>query len=147
MRYDEVVRLIKRVLRNEQAIRQAIAEKRAARAKPAEGGGRAPGHISKPTETAALQNLTPVDFIYFCVGWRKEKIRLDRPEEWLACIDAVKYSLVPWEQKFMSRAFTSQDWEACPELNVSRTAFYEMKKEIVARIAVTAAARGLLKDD
>ncbi len=145
MRYDEVVRLIKRVLRNEQAIRQAIAEKRAARAKPAEGGGRAPGHISKPTETAALQNLTPVDFIYFCVGWKKEKVRLDRPEDWIACIDAVKYSLVPWEQKFMARAFTSQDTEACEELNVSRITYYAMKREIISRVALVAASKGLLE--
>ena len=145
MEYDEIVRLIKRILRNEKAIREAVAEKREQMAPREEVAGRAPGHISKPTEAAALQNLTPIDFIYFYAGWNREKTRLDAPEVWLVCIDEVRAALEPWEQKFMSRAFTSQDWQNYEDLNVSRNAYYAIKKEIVAKIAVKAAARGLLE--
>lgn len=145
MEYDEIVRLIKRILRNEKAIREAVAEKREQMAQREEVAGRAPGHISKPTEAAALQNLTPIDFVYFYAGWNREKTRLDAPEVWLSCIDEVRAALEPWEQKFMSRAFTSQDWQNCADLNVSRITYYATKKEIVSRVAVKAAARGLLE--
>ncbi len=144
MDYEEITQTVKRILKNEKKIRQAIAEKRAARTKPTDGGGRAPGHISKPTEVAALQNLTPVDFIYFCAGWKREKIRLDRPEEWMACIDEVKHSLVPRERELMTQAFTAQDWEVCAELNISRITYYAVKREIISRVAVAAATKGLL---
>ncbi len=146
MDYEEITRTIKQILKNEKKIRQAIAEKRAEMAKPASGIGRAPGHISKPTEAAALQNLTPVGFIYFYSGWRKEKIRLDRPEEWLACIDAVKQSLVPREREFMTQAFTEQDWEVCADFDVPRSTLYNMKREIISRVAVAAAMKGLLRE-
>ena len=145
MEYEEITKLIKLILRNEKAIRQAVAEKRAEQAKHEETVGRAPGHISKPTEIAALQNLTPIDFVYFRAGWRKQKFRLDNPEKWLECIDKVRGSLRPWDQKFMRRAFTSQDWRVCAELDVSRISYYALKKEIVSKIAVKAASAGLLE--
>lgn len=145
MEYDEIVRLIKRILRNEKAIREAVAEKREQMAQREEVAGRAPGHISKPTEAAALQNLTPIDFVYFYAGWRKEKIRLTYPETWLACLDEVRASLSPWEQKFMERAFVSQDWEICADLGIARTAFYALKKDIVSQIAIKAARFGIIE--
>lgn len=145
MEYEEMNRLIKLILKNERVIRQAVAEKRASFAKHEETVGRAPGHISKPTEIAALQNLTPIDYVYFRAGWRKQKIRLDNPEKWLECIDKVRGSLRPWDQKFMNRAFTSQDWRVCAELGVSRRAFYTLKTEIVSKVAVKAASAGLLE--
>ena len=145
MEYEEITKLIKLILRNEKAIRLAVAEKRASFAKHEETVGRAPGHISKPTEIAALQNLTPIDYVCFRAGWRKQKFRLDNPEKWLECIDKVRGSLRPWDQKFMRRAFTSQDWRVCAELDVSRISYYALKKEIVSKIAVKAASAGLLE--
>ena len=145
MEYEEITKRIKLILRNEKAIRQAVAEKRASFAVHEETVGRAPGHISKPTEIAALQNLTPIEFVYFRSGWRKEKIRLDYPEKWLECIDRVRGSLRPWDRKFMNLAFTSQDWRVCSELGTSRRAFYTMKTEIVSKVAVKAASAGLIE--
>lgn len=146
MEYEETVRLIKIILRNEKTIRQDVAEKRASFAKHEETVGRAPGHISKPTEIAALQNLTPIDFVYFRAGWRKQKIRLDNPEKWLECIDKVRGSLRPWDQKFMRHAFTSQDWRVCADMGISQKTFYTLKKDIVSRIAVNAGRIGLLEE-
>ncbi len=145
MEYEEMNRLIKLILKNERVIRQAVAEKRASFVKREETVGRAPGHISKPTEIAALQNLTPIDCVYFRAGWRKQKIRLNNPEKWLECIDKVRGSLRPWDQKFMNRAFTSQDWRVCAELGVARRVFYTLKTEIVSKVAVKAASAGLLE--
>lgn len=146
MEYEETVKLIKIILRNEKTIRQAVAEKRASFAKHEETVGRAPGHISKPTEIAALQNLTPIDYISFRAGWRREKIRLEHPESWLACIDRVRDALPEWDQKFMRRAFTSQDWRVCADMGISRRAFYTMKKDLISRIAVRAGRIGLLEE-
>ena len=146
MEYEEITKLIKLILRNEKAIRQAVAEKRAEQAKYEETVGRAPGHISKPTEIAALQNLTPIDYISFRAGWRREKIRLEHPESWLMCIDRVRDALPEWDQKFMRRAFTSQDWRVCADMGISRRAFYTMKKDLISRIAVRAGRIGLLEE-
>ncbi len=145
MEYEETIRLIKLILKNEKVIRQAVAEKRAEQAKHKETVGRAPGHISKPTEIAALQNLTPIEFVYFRAGWRKSRVILENPEKWLECIDKVRESLRPWDQKFMRRAFTSQDWRVCAEMDVSRVSYYALKKEIASKIAVKAASAGLLE--
>ena len=146
MEYEEAVWFIKLILKNEKVIRLAVAEKRASFAKHEETVGRAPGHISKPTEIAALQNLTPIDYVCFRAGWRKQKIRLDNPEKWLECVDNVRGSLRPWDQKFMRRAFTSQDWRVCAEMGMSQKTFYTLKKEIVSKIAVKAASAGLLEE-
>ena len=145
MEYEEAVWFIKLILKNEKVIRLAVAEKRAEQAKHEETVGRAPGHISKPTEIAALQNLTPIDYVCFRAGWRKSRVMLEDPEKWLECIDKVRGSLRPWDQKFMRRAFTSQDWRVCAEMGMSQKTFYTLKKEIVSKIAVKAASAGLLE--
>ena len=146
MEYEEITKLIKLILRNEKAIRQAVAEKRAEQAKHKETVGRAPGHISKPTEIAALQNLTPIDYVYFRAGWRKSRVMLENPEKWLECVDKVRGSFPPWERKFMNLAFTSQDWRVCAECCITEKTFYARKKEIVSKVAVKAASAGLIRE-
>lgn len=143
MDYEEATRKVRHIIKYEAIIRAAIKEKRAEQTQKSDGG-HVPGHVSKPTETAAIENLTPIKGVYYKVGSKKRLYYLPRPEQWIYCIEAVRETLTDREKAFLDVAFHSQDWSVCADFSLSRPTFYSLKNEMVNRVALKAAAEGLI---
>lgn len=136
---------IKRIIRYEKAIRQAVKEKRIERrGHRVQSEGRAPLHVSKPTEMAAIENLSALDYVFIQCGSHKAKRRIDNPEGWLNAVSFVRESLSSFDRKFMAEAFRRSDWSVCADFHMSAQKFYALKKEIVMKVAVKAAVDGLI---
>lgn len=145
MTFEELQAHIKRIIRYERAIRQAVAEKRSEqRRRKGNGEGRAPLRVSKPTEEMAIANLMPLNHVYITCGQKKGRVKIDNPEIWMTCLDAVRRSLSAFDRRFMAEAFCRSDWSVCSDFFISHQKFYALKKEIIAKVAIKAAAEGLV---
>lgn len=145
VKFDELQAHIKRMIRYETDIRRAVKEQREERRKRRDdGGGRAPLHISKPTEMMAIENLTPLECVYVRCGAKKARARIENPEGWLQAISFVRGSLPSFEKRFMAVAFYQSDWIVCSDFHLSTQKFYALKKEIIMKVAIKAAADGLI---
>lgn len=145
MDYTEFVKLTRHVIKYELVIRAAIREARIDRQRKQGSGGHVPGRVSKPTEAAAIANLTPIKTVFYKIGAKKQSYRLDEPEKWLEAIESVRKTLSERDKAFMDTAFSSPDWSVCADFRLSRPTFYSMKADLTSRVALAAACLGLKK--
>lgn len=143
MENEAFMKLARHVIKHEAVIRAAVLEKRLDRQREQAGGGHVPGKVSKPTEAAAIANLTPIRTVFYQTGKKKHSYRLEEPEKWLEAIENVRRFLSERDKAFMAAAFSRPDWSVCADFRLSRPTYYAMKTNLVSYVAVEAARLGL----
>lgn len=138
--------LIEWVLRNENAIRKAVYEKREDPGTSSSGGGRSGNRISNPTQEAGIRNATELTFVAVSVGIKGGQFRLSYPERWLRMCDKVKakYADSVYAEiivQFYSEGKTSK--EVIENIRISRASFFVLKNEIITFAEGVAIGLGL----
>lgn len=138
---DWVNRKIKWIVRHEDEIRAAAAEKRREqKRKKGHPESRPQGFISDPTYKEAEQDLMPLRFVDIRAG------KVERPEEWLAAIDSVRECLGPDDQRILRLVRERKTIEEClDELPSGKETFYRRRDRIFAMIALKASEAGLIR--
>lgn len=138
---DWVNRKIKWIVRHEDEIRAAAAEKRRERKRRnGKPESRPQGYVSDPTYREAEQDLTPLRFVEIRAG------RVDHPEEWLAAIESVRERLSPDDKRILRLVRERKTIEeSLAEVPSGKEAFYRRRDRIFAMIALKASEAGLVR--
>lgn len=120
------------------AVHNARVERRTTHARPEV---HAEGFVSNPTAAEAIANLTPLRSVTI-----QRYHVVQKPEEWLDCIDSVLRRLDRADYKLVDDAFFRRlPWDRCAAENyMSKDTFYRRRERIVAMIAIKASAAGLI---
>lgn len=138
------VQVIDYIFFHESEIRKAVYEARhdIQRETLAAGGGSG-SHISNPTESEALRNITPLSKV--TVGKGASARELDNPELWLQVIDKT-YEWCDHDQRIAAKdKYSGVDWRVtCAKLSIVQSTLSRLISDVRHRASLCAVQYGLI---